>query len=344
MFLSSFSKTPSTQTSGFKKRYFKWIDRRSPQSKRCTLTRKNLYILPSSTGLLFAGLCLLLWLIGTSYQNNLILALCYFLSSVMIVCVLHTYANLAGLTIEAVKASPVFVGEQVEFILKVNNPSHKKRTNIKLAWQFQNLRVFELLPQENFICAPAVSTSRGYFAPTRLLIETGFPLAVFRCWTWVNMDMVALIYPTPRHFVPDESASWTSLFEESEQLLQGEEFAGLKPYRAGDPIKHIAWKQYARGQGLNSKEYLGGRNQELILDWQHFSYLAVEQRISALTYWLLKFDSLGLVYGLQLPDHYISPDSGEAHRHQLLRLLATYQLPSSSYSPDKQTIQEKANG
>lgn len=309
------------------KRYFKWIDRRSPLAKSTKLTRNNMYILPSKTGLLFTLLCFLLWLIGTSYQNNLILALCYFLASVMIVCVLHTYANLASLTISAIEAKPAFVDEQVQFSLKVSNYSDRPRYNIKLRWQKGKPKSVNVAAQSSEIIVVTIKAKqRGYLTPRRLLVESVFPLGILRCWTWVNMDIKAIVYPKPVHFVADDSADWQQQLEEGESLKKGDEFAGIRPYRPGDPIKHIAWKHYARGQGLNSKEYLGVNSKELILDWLHFSYLPFEQRLSALCYWVLTFDKLGAAYGLHMPNQQIKAGIGDAHRHQLLFTLATYQV------------------
>jgi hypothetical protein len=104
------------QPSRWQVRFFHWLDKRVPLASSVFLTRKNIYTFPTLTGGSFLGLSLVLWLLGTTYQNNLILALSYLLISLIIVAIFHSYANLAGLQIKVLGAKPAFVGESVYFI------------------------------------------------------------------------------------------------------------------------------------------------------------------------------------------------------------------------------------
>ena len=56
---------------------------------------------------------LLMWLLGTNYDNNLILALAFLLGSILITCILHTHASLAGLKVELMQIQEGFVGDEL---------------------------------------------------------------------------------------------------------------------------------------------------------------------------------------------------------------------------------------
>mgnify|MGYP000157833705 CR=1 FL=1 len=56
-----------------------------------------------------------LYLLGTNYQNNLILALSFLLASLFITCIWHCYQNLAGIKVSAQACEPHFVGHSVRF-------------------------------------------------------------------------------------------------------------------------------------------------------------------------------------------------------------------------------------
>ena len=58
-----------------------WLNKRIPAATRFSLNHKNIFIFPSRFGGLYLFLCLGLFILGTNYQNNLMILLCYFLVS-----------------------------------------------------------------------------------------------------------------------------------------------------------------------------------------------------------------------------------------------------------------------
>ena len=87
-----------------------------------------------------------------------------------------------------------------------------------------------------------------------------------------------------------------------------EDFAGLRPYRRGDPPRHIHWKTYAREQGLHVKLFTGTG-----VTTQYFDFdllpagMDVEDRLSQLCRWILDADIEAHNYGLRLPDQDPAP-------------------------------------
>ncbi|WP_417697472.1 DUF58 domain-containing protein [Psychromonas sp.] len=313
----------SAPISALQKRFFKWVDKRNPMAKEVLLNRKNLYIFPSLTGLCLFALSFILWLLGTSYQNNLVLALSYLLLSLMIVAIFHTYANLAGLTIKILGVKPVFVNDIAHFSLQLSGHRHRNYENLMVRWRQGEPACFDLQGGQILsVQIPLLANKRGILRPGKLLIESAFPLGVIRCWTWVNLQTSAVVFPQP---IKGPFPTQLSRGETGEQGSGGQgtdDFDGLRVYRAGDPIKHIAWKHYAREQGLYSKQYTAQLQRDCWLNWDEFSLYQGEQRLSALCYWALHFESIQQPYGLSLPNKQIKPNIGEQHRLNVLTSLA----------------------
>ena len=101
----------------------------------------------------------------------------------------------------------------------------------------------------------------------------------------------------------------------------------LRPYRAGDPPKLIAWKALAREQGLLVKEFSATASSELWLDWDDARAPDVEARLSVLTHWVMQAENFGQSYGLRIPGTRIPPDRGDLHRRRCLEALALFEEP-----------------
>ena len=315
------------QQSRVQKRFFNWIDKRTPLAKQVSLTRKNLYIFPTKTGLSFFALSFLLWLIGTSYQNNLVLALSYLLISLIVVAIFHTYTNLAGVQVKALGAKPGFVGDSIYFNLQVTGHRIKNHDSLIIRWWDGEQAVYNFpVDQVVQIEVALKAHQRGILHPGKLLIETVYPLGIIRCWTWLNLDVSAIVFPKPLKAPFPVQFAGHNENEQGEHVSGGEDFSGLKEYRAGDSVKHISWKHYAREQGLYSKEYSGTRNQYNWLDWDEFSHFDAEQRLRAMCYWALTFEQQQNLYGLRLPGIKIEPALGDAQKLKVLSALACFEL------------------
>lgn len=306
--------------------FFHWIDKRAPRSPQVKLTRKNLYIVPNTSGLLYLMMTLVIWLLGTNYQNNLILALSYLMVSLFVVAIHHTFANMAGITVRVVSAKPAFAGEAATFLLELST-SHKRGCNhAEIRWQqgaTQTLNLAYLEPQLVSLRAP--SHYRGYLHPGRLLIQSKFPLGIIRCWSWLNLEATALIYPTPIAIDEPQHRANSGREEGGSSTQGGDDFSGLRDYQAGDSIKHIAWKQFAQNKGLFTKEYEAYFSAEKWLDWHSLTQLQ-ELRLSGLCYWALHYERQQIPYGLKLPGLTLTPALGDHHLHAVLKTLAQFNL------------------
>ncbi len=103
----------------------------------------------------------------------------------------------------------------------------------------------------------------------------------------------------------------------------GEDFAGVRPYREGESQRHVDWKAVARGNPRMVKQFAGGVDRALVLDWDFLS-TPPEARLRSLCYWLFEAEQQGARYGLRLPGGDFPPGGGQEHLHTLLRALASF--------------------
>jgi uncharacterized protein (DUF58 family) len=136
--------------------------------------------------------------------------------------------------------------------------------------------------------------------------------------------LTVFVAPAPRGNRALPSAATATGTAAQSQARGDEEFAGLRAYQAGMPLKHMAWKVLARGGEPAVRSYTGLAAQPEWLDWSALDGLDEESRLSQLCRWVLDSEAAKLIYGLRLPGVEITPGNGVDHRIVCLRALAEY--------------------
>ena len=320
----------------------RWLERRIPRADAVVLRHKSIYVLPTRQGAAFMVLMLLLWVLGTNYQNNLILALAFLLISLVFVSVIHAFRNLSGLSLKGLRGAPTFVGELAEFELLASRAHGARHESISLRWDAEDATELDLIDRpEARITLSHRARQRGWLRPGHLLIESRFPLGLIRAWSWVHLDVQALVYPQPRSSRDVPLAHLTADSGEQLSSESQEDFQGFRAYQPGAPLTHVAWKLYARGAGMHLKEYLGFQSEQVWLDWHRLTGLDQETRLSQLCYWVLEFGKTTAEYGLRLPGVEIPLGRGPEHQSRVLRELALFGLRFEERRPGKKPSDQK---
>lgn len=330
--------------------YQAWLQRRIPPTSRQQLHRKNIFIFPSKTGVGFLFTIVLLWLLGTNYQNNLVIMLSFLLLSLLHTCIFYSYKNFSGLAIEVKNVSPCFVGDtiKVDCVLKNDSPSRRKHHSILLGFNAENSVTVDKVgsePQSFTLYLPA--TQRGLYHADRLRIISFYPLGLIRVWAKLDMDINVLVYPKPiktplpeLHMiaVDDVDAEHNELTHAQDM---NDDVSHIREYHAGDSVSHIAWKVYAKGQGLATKVYesLSEGEKQRWFHWDDFLGVDTEERLSRLCDFILQAEQKNMTYGLVLPQQTFPLSTGNEHKKQLLSALALFnnKLPDQNM-PDKKGI------
>lgn len=310
--------------SSFRKKFRSWAFRRTVETGTVILNQRRIYILPSRQGLGFAFVLLLMLLGDINYNLSLGYTLTFLLATAGGMSMLHAFRNMAQLEIHAGHVEPVFVGEQARFVFHFNNLGKLTRYQIHLHDDENHHTVFDLPAQ----CSTAIelaipATQRGWMDSDRLTLYTTFPFGLFKPWSYIHFDVRCLVYPKPA--APHPLPAITAQDGAGKTIAAGDEdFAGLRNYIAGDPLPRIAWKTWAREQGLQVKQFSAYQGRELWLDWAQLPDIASERKLELLTRWVLDAEAHDLRYGLRLPPHEIAPSQGKAHRADCLKALALY--------------------
>lgn len=304
----------------------RWMNRRSPAADSVRLTQRRIFIIPSRVGLGFCLSLLLMLLAAVNYQNSLAYALTFLQGSVFLVSILHTFRNLAGLSLRAGTVPAVFAGEQASFRVHLTSEGQAHQA-VALGWTNGPLQTLDV-PAEG--ACEAVLTlpteRRGWLRAPRMRVESRFPLGLLVAWSWVDLQQRALVYPRPLRGELPWSAGRAMDSEEQRQRLQNlgaDDYQGLRTYQPGDSRRRLHWKAYSRGQGLLVKDFAAFGGGELLLDFDGLEG-DQESRLSLLCHWVLQLSSSQQRFALRLPDRVLGPGSGEAHRSACLQALALF--------------------
>jgi uncharacterized protein (DUF58 family) len=304
-------------------RFSRFVLGESPSPGPITLNHRRIFILPTSRGLGFAFLTALLFFIAFVYNNNLVYLLSFLLAGIFFITIVHSFKALSGLVVREGQGKPVFVGETAAFPIHIDNPSSLPRPQIKIAGQTEtHLFLPSCSQKQTFVYRTALN--RGWCEAGTIVFYSTFPLGLFRAWSPLRFPLKVLVYPKPAAAgltFPQTSASPAP---EGDTQKGGDDFFGLKNYAAGDSIKHIHWKAYAKGHGVFSKQYGGGSDGELWLNLDNTPGYDTEERLSQLCRWVIDADKAGLSYGLCLPGIRLTPAAGARHRQSCLEALALY--------------------
>jgi len=320
---------PHRYASALRQRLGDWLFRTgSAATADVVLVQRRVFILPTRQGLVFGGTLVLMLAASVNYNLSLGYVLTFLLAAMGLNAMLHTYRNLANLKIAAAGAQPVYAGERARFMVDIANAGAHARYAIGLTRDRQDAAYVDIPAGESRLAGSLVDAPRrGLLHPGRLTLYTHYPLGLYRAWSYLELDMHCIVYPRPEPpGIPLPLAA--AAHRNGDAWGTGEEdFGGLRPYHAGDPPRHIAWKASARDDlRLLTKQFTGRAAAQCWLDWHALpARLGVEDKLSRLARWVLDAHTGGLAYGLRLPSLTLPPASGEAHRARCLEALALFE-------------------
>lgn len=294
---------------------------------------RQIYILPTRTGL-FYGFVVFLMLMGSlNYQNNLGLLFTFFLASVGLVAMHHCWFNLLGLAVQARPGAPVFAGDVARFEVVLRNERRGPRYDLAVLGGLEPAGPVPLAPQDQQTLAVLrPSERRGSLALTEVEVETRHPMGLFRAWCRVACQASILVYPRPAAQAPTPQAAGGQAQRLSAAGGDGsDDFLGPREYRLGDSPRHLDWKALARERGLVVKQFGGDLGQDLWIDWDGLRIADPERRLSLMARQVLDAAEAQLRFGLRLPGREVPLGRGEAQAQRCLTELALYdhgQTPS----------------
>lgn len=306
-----------------RKRWQKWVNRRIERADRRHFDRKTIFILPTSAGLVFGLLLLVMLITGINYQNSLIYLLTFLLGALFVAAMHQTHNNLSGVDLALLKPGEGFAGEAIAF--RVRLQSGHEAPAIDLAADGMTPTSLSV-PRNELVDGTLLvqSRERGYLLPDRIRIETRFPFGLLKAWSWLRPATPAVVYPRP--VTPPQAPEVLEEGEsnESKHQSQGQDQVELRPWREGDLSARVDWKRYARNGEMVVADWQGEQGSPQWLDYDGFPGADPELRLSYLTALVLDRDRSGELWGLRIPGEVIEPDNGTQHRQRCLKALGTW--------------------
>jgi len=290
-----------------------------------SIDRRRIYILPTGFGLAFAALIVAMLVAALNYNNNLALAFAFMMTSIALVAMHHCHRNLLGLVVDAETEVDGFVGASAAVTFTLANASGLDRYDVEIRCAADAMTTASVAATSRSAAIVRVPlTQRGVRRLAQFELATRYPFGWFRAWTYVQAAVTLHAAPQPLGELHRSGAS-----RPSGETLRGEkpgeeDWAGLRPYAPGMPLKHMAWKVLARGEEPAVRTYSNPAGEPEWLDWYALPGLLVEARLSQLCRWVLDADRAARTYGLRLPEASLGPAAGPAHRLGCLRALAAH--------------------
>lgn len=312
-------------------RFANWLyGFKPPERGTVVLVHRRVYIVPTRLGWLF-GATLGILLVGSiNYALSLGFVLTFLLAGMGLAGMVHTARNLAQIAISTGRAEPAFAGESAQFRVCLDNRAHHDRPSILVRHLATGVQLVVDVPSaqmtEVVLAVPAAR--RGWMALGRVMLETRYPLGLFRAWSYVEPDARCLVYPRPERSPLPATSPDPSAGSGRAPSPGTDDFSGLRGYQTSDSPRHVAWKSVARNDEMLTKQFSGDSSADLWLDWQLLPpHMGIEQRLSRLTGWVLAAEQLGARYGLRLPGIDVPLARGELQRAACLQALALYGTP-----------------
>jgi len=182
----------------------------------------------------------------------------------------HTARNLARAAVSAGRAEAVFAGEAAQFRLSLDGRAAFDRPAILARHVASGAQLVVDVPAgalaEIVLAVPAAR--RGWMPLGRVMLETRFPLGLFRAWSYVEPDARCLVYPRPERSPLPPFSGESARGAQRSPTPGNDDFAGLRGYQRSDSPRHVAWKQVARSDDMLTKQFTGETAAELWLDWR----------------------------------------------------------------------------
>ena len=241
---------------------------------------RNVYILPTASGWGLLMMVLLTLVAAINFQNSLVYAVSFWLASLLVINILYTFRNLAGLRLELVGTESCFAGQNCQVSLRAS--SERPKESIDRGWKTADRVLFSLQESpssELELSYPA--PRRGRLSVPRLKLQTRYPTGLAVAWAYAALDIQVLVYPAAIPMAVTVSGGSRGEEAQDGRVVPAgvDDFYGLDTYRPGDDLRRIHWAKYASSGQLLCKRFVDYEHQELWLDWETLPAVSVEQRL-----------------------------------------------------------------
>lgn len=306
-----------------------------PLNDNQALSLKHLSIRPTGLGWGMLLIAAAAWVLGMNYTLNIAYLLAFWILAFAIWASLQAVWQLYGATLLRTDNNECFAGENatvgvslraknmrhcrvyLRFILPDNGDKHFRQP------EMQFLDTADETHNSVQLTFPAVR--RGLLKTPVIQIYTHAPFALLSVQTLVQPNWQITVYPAPLEHSVQLAHSGKDAGDNVTTHKGNDETAYLSPYNAGDPIKRIAWKQYAKNHKLTVRQMESEQTgiADNIISYKDYGEIANHDTIASyLCQRVLMAENQHRRYILELPFDTIAPQNGQ--RRKALSALAVF--------------------
>ncbi len=242
---------------------------------------------------------------------------------------LHARANLKGLDVRLIGSRPAAQDGATRIPVELRATGAVSPCGLEVLVVGAESSVFvERVPSGGTVLVNLPPPARHAGGALKVLVRSVYPLGLFTAESALQTSWVRRVHPKPagdlplpppHHSLQGDAAVVT---RSNPRSGGGDDFAGLREWRAGDSPRHIDWRALARGGPLMVKAWSAGTQGVVVLDWNALT-LDESARASQMARWMEMCESEGLAYELRLPGGTIRAGLGAAHHRRCLDALAS---------------------
>lgn len=325
MAIAAVKRNSRSSGSGIRQYFQRFVRRvQADSSGQLHIGARQIYILPTRYGILFAMILMLMLIGSVNYNNNLGFLLTFFLIALGLVTMVHTWKTLLGLQLSANVTLPAFATTETSLNVYMHDPLKRYRGAIFCSVNKRVGGPADVTPErQQLLTVPVVFDSRGYHTIPRISVFTFYPLGLFRAWCYLEIPTEVLVYPQPGDSIGFNTQASFDNGQGGTKGTGADDFSGMRNYREGDSPQRIHWPAWASRDILVSKQFSGENAEELWFNWAQTSG-NVEVRLCQLCRAIIDAHKQNLLYGLELPNTRIEPATGSKHFQQCLSALALF--------------------
>lgn len=305
--------------------------RRVSRSAGELLTVHKIATIPSFAVIFLSACFSVMLYFAARYQINVVYGLAFFGFVMQGVAAWGSFRVLHGLALSVKsEAKPCHAGESMSFALDIEETQGRKRQNIIVHVGEKQYEIAIDPKAKITLCFEVPALARGILQAPLVKISTPYPIGIWNTHHLWLPSQSGAVFPAIEPHAPaiaggkkseDQASAGARLSNEGDSLV------ALRAYAAGDSMRRVAWRLYAKtdGQVLATKQGEVGSAcmEDLWVQEQAAAELAnPEHRLSRLAAWLHQAHESGRPYGMSAAGCKIDPATGDDHLRQCLMSLA----------------------
>ncbi|MBR6027063.1 MAG: DUF58 domain-containing protein [Neisseriaceae bacterium] len=285
---------------------------------------KHIIIRPTGLGVGMFAVSAAAWILALNYSVNLAYGLSFWILSFSIWAMLQAILQLYGTTLLRTETAECFNGENANLTITIKgNNLRRRRLYLRFInpLDMENLPAMQLLhtndDKNSSVNLSFPTTRRGIVRVPVLQIYTHAPFSLLSVYTFLQTDWKVTVFPTPinHKFVLSNHEKGND--EDGKITKSGrDDVAFLSEYQISEPIKQIAWKQYAKSNKLLSKQMEEEHSvSSNIISYRDYPDVPSHDELASyMCFRVLSAEKDRRSYILELPYDYILPQNGQRNK------------------------------